>query len=201
MFVKVCGLKHAADVEGAVDAGADAVGFVLTASARQVQVADVDRLADLVPPGVVIVGVFQGMPAAQVRATVANSRIQVVQLHGGYEPADFAELKDLPVHLIRATSFDADKQVQVGSHGEDYLILDSKHAGSGQAWDWSPLAEMTVAGQWILAGGLAPENVAEAIAAVRPWGVDVSSGVESTRGVKDIGRIRDFVTAARSCGD
>ncbi|MBB5157232.1 phosphoribosylanthranilate isomerase [Saccharopolyspora phatthalungensis] len=192
-------MKQAEDVECAVEAGANAVGFVLTESPRQVRVADVDLLVDLVPPGVLVVGVFQGMPIAQVRAIVAGSRIQAVQLHGGYAQADFAELKDLPVQLIRATSFDDGEQAQVGSHGEDYLILDSKHAGSGQTWDWSPLARTTVAGQWMLAGGLTPENVAEAIAATRPWGVDVSSGVESTRGVKDTGRIREFLAAARFC--
>ena len=88
--------------------------------------------------------------------------------------------------------------MRVGAYGEDMLLLDSPVAGSGQRWDLSLLEGARPRGHWLLAGGLTAENVAGAIDAARPWGVDVSSGVESSRGVKDHDRIREFVSAART---
>ncbi|MEU4666840.1 phosphoribosylanthranilate isomerase [Amycolatopsis sp. NPDC023774] len=196
MFVKICGLKTAADVTCAVEAGADAVGFLLCESPRQVTWAEAARLAAGVPGEVLTVGVFKGVPVAEVREAVAETGIRAVQLHGsGYSQADFAALRDLPVRLIRATSLREGAAPTVGEYGEDLLLLDSPTAGSGETWDWS--AE-TPAGDWLLAGGLTPDNVADAVATVRPWGVDVSSGVECSRGVKDQALIRAFLAAARS---
>ncbi|WIX81860.1 phosphoribosylanthranilate isomerase [Amycolatopsis carbonis] len=196
MFVKICGLKTAADVTCAVEAGADAVGFLLCESPRQVTRAEAARLAAGVPGEVLTVGVLKGVPVAEVRDAVAETGIRAVQLHGsGYSPADFAALRDLPVRLIRATSLREGAAPKVGEYGEDLLLLDSPDAGSGETWDWS--AE-TPGGDWLLAGGLTPDNVADAVATVRPWGVDVSSGVESSRGVKDQTLIRAFLAAARS---
>ncbi|MEV4599219.1 phosphoribosylanthranilate isomerase [Amycolatopsis sp. NPDC049253] len=196
MFVKICGLKTAADVTCAVEAGADAVGFVLCESPRQVTRAEAARLVAGVPGEVLTVGVFKGVAVAQVREAVAKTGIRAVQLHGsGYSQADFAALRDLPVRLIRATSLRSEEVPAVGEYGEDLLLLDSPSAGSGETWDWS--AE-TPDGDWLLAGGLTPDNVAEAVATVRPWGVDVSSGVESARGVKDQALIRAFLAAART---
>ncbi len=193
MFVKICGLKTVADVECAVSSGADAVGFVLAASPRQVSVPEVARLVPASP--VLTVGVFLGQSTAEIRSVVADTGLGAVQLHGsGYTASDFAELSDLGVPLIRAVS--SSSAVTVGSFGEDTLILDSPRAGSGEQWDFSALRGQT--GRWMLAGGLAPHNVAPAVAAVRPWGVDVSSGVEVTRGTKDHGLIRDFMQAVRA---
>ncbi|MCP3802609.1 phosphoribosylanthranilate isomerase [Allokutzneria sp. A3M-2-11 16] len=193
MFVKICGLKTAADVECAVAEGADAVGFVLAKSPRQISVDEVARLVPLA--SVLTVGVFLGQTVAEIRSVVAATGIGAVQLHGSaYTAKDFADLADLGVPLVRATA--TDSPITVGSYGEDMLILDSPRAGSGEQWAWSALRGQT--GRWMLAGGLAPHNVAEAIAAVHPWGVDVSSGVEVTRGTKDHALIRDFMKAARA---
>ncbi|MGW4482961.1 phosphoribosylanthranilate isomerase [Amycolatopsis sp. NPDC004368] len=195
MFVKICGLKTTADVACAVEAGADAVGFVLCASPRQVSSAEAARLAADVPADVLTVGVFKGVPLPDIRDAVAETGIRAVQLHGsGYSPADFAALRDLPVRLVRATAVRDGVAPAVGEYGEDLLLLDSPQAGSGETWDWSVA---TPDGDWLLAGGLTPGNVAEAITKVKPWGVDVSSGVESARGVKDQGLIRDFLAAVR----
>ncbi|NIH88394.1 phosphoribosylanthranilate isomerase [Amycolatopsis granulosa] len=195
MFVKICGLRTEADVECAVTAGAHAVGFVLTPSPRQVTVAEAARLVAAVPPEVLSVGVFLGMPVADVRDIALRTGLGAVQLHGrGYPAEDFAALADLGLRLVRATSTDG-SPVEVGAFGEDMLILDSPRAGSGEQWGWDALRGQT--GQWLLAGGLRPGNVADAVRAVRPWGVDVSSGVESTRGTKDHGLIREFLAAAR----
>jgi phosphoribosylanthranilate isomerase len=196
MFVKICGLRTEADVACAVDEGADAVGFVLAPSPRQVGVEDVTRLVRAAPGSVLTVGVFLGTPAAEIAGVVAETGLGAAQLHGSsYTARDFAELADLGVTLIRATSVTGEEHVKVGEYGEDMLILDSQRAGSGEQWAWAELRGQS--GRWLLAGGLRPGNVAEAISAVRPWGVDVSSGVEVERGTKDHGLIREFMAAAR----
>lgn len=197
MFVKICGLRTVADVECAAGAGADAVGFVLAASPRQVSVDEVSRLVPAVPDDVLTVGVFLGIPAAEIRDIVATTGLKAAQLHGsGYTAADFAALADLDVELIRATSTAGGEPVEVGEQGEDILLLDSQRAGSGEQWAWSALSGQT--GRWMLAGGLRPGNVAEVIAAINPWGVDVSSGVETVKGTKDHGLIREFLAASKA---
>ncbi|GLZ43318.1 phosphoribosylanthranilate isomerase [Actinokineospora sp. NBRC 105648] len=197
MFVKVCGLRTAADVDVAVSAGADAVGFVFTDSVRQVSVDEARELAAGVPEHVLTVGVFRGVPASRAGELALAAGIDVVQLHGDYPRAAFDEVRDLPVQLIRATSLTAGTELRTGAWGEDMLLLDSPVAGSGERWDLSTLDSARPVGHWILAGGLSPDNVADAAAAARPWGVDVSSGVESSRGVKDPGLIREFLEQAR----
>ncbi|MBF6240562.1 phosphoribosylanthranilate isomerase [Nocardia otitidiscaviarum] len=196
MFVKLCGLRTEADVTTAVAAGADAVGFVFTASPRQVSVEVVRRLLREVPPTVLSVGVVHGIPASEAGALARAAGVDALQLHGGYPRAAFHELSDL--RLLRATSLTADTDVRTGAYGEEWLLLDSPVAGSGERWDLTALTADRPTGQWLLAGGLSPDNVAAAAAVARPWGVDVSSGVESSRGVKDHGRMREFVAAARS---
>ncbi|MBL1078280.1 phosphoribosylanthranilate isomerase [Nocardia sp. 2] len=195
MFVKLCGLRTEEDVATAVAAGADAVGFVFTTSPRQIEVAEVRRLLAGVPPTVLSVGVVHGIPAAEAGALARAAGVDALQLHGAYPKAAFEELAGL--RLLRATALTAETDVRTGAYGEEWLLLDSPVAGSGERWDLAGLDSARPSGQWLLAGGLSPGNVAGAIAAVRPWGVDVSSGVESSRGVKDHGLMREFVAAAR----
>jgi phosphoribosylanthranilate isomerase len=195
LFVKVCGLRTRPDVATAVDSGADAVGFILTPSPRQIAPAEVRRLVDDVPPGVLTVGVFRGEPVDEVRAAVDESGVRAIQLHGDEPPSHFDALGDLGLPLIRATSPAGD--LRNGSFGEDLLLVDSPKPGSGTAWDWTDLAGV-IDGRWLLAGGLNPGNVGAAVAALRPWGLDVSSGVEVSRGVKDPSLIRAFLAAART---
>ncbi len=198
MFVKVCGLRTAEDVSTAVDAGADAVGFVFAESVRRVDVDVARELVAEVPAHVLTVGVFLKQPAAEARETALAAGVGAIQLHGDYPASAFEELRDLQVKLVRATTLREDTDVTVGAYGEDMLLLDSPVAGSGEQWDLALLGGARPQGQWLLAGGLTADNVGTAIQAVRPWGVDVSSGVESSRGVKDPGLIRKFVAAAKS---
>lgn len=197
VFVKVCGVRTAGDVTAAVAAGADAIGLVLGESVRRVDPELARRLVAEVPPHVLTVGVFGGVPLGDVVRLAQRSGVQAVQLHGPYPPSAFARVGSLPVRMIRATALTPGTDLEVGAHGEEMLLLDGAAAGSGVRWDLSLLGGVHPDGRWILAGGLDPDNVAEAIGFARPWGVDVSSGVESRRGVKDHGRIRDFVAAAR----
>ncbi|MGW0250329.1 phosphoribosylanthranilate isomerase [Nocardia goodfellowii] len=195
MFVKLCGLRTEEDVATAVAAGADAVGFVFTASPRRISVERARRLLADVPSHVLSVGVVHGIPAAEAGALARASGADALQLHGSYPRAAFDELAGL--RLLRATALTADTDVRTGAYGEEWLLLDSPVAGSGERWDLGALDDARPSGNWLLAGGLTPGNVRAAIAAAQPWGVDVSSGVESSRGVKDHDLMREFVAAAR----
>lgn len=197
MYVKLCGLRTEADVAVAVSAGADAIGFVLSESVRQIDVDTARRLVAGVPPHILTVGVFRGVPVERIGHLSTAAGIGAIQLHGAYPREAFAELSALPTRLLRATALTPDTDVRVGAYGEDMLLLDSPTAGSGERWDLAVLAGVRPRGKWLLAGGLEVENVAAAIADARPWGVDVSSGIEAERGVKDHGLMREFVAAAK----
>ncbi|WP_330175263.1 phosphoribosylanthranilate isomerase [Streptomyces sp. NBC_01498] len=196
LYVKVCGLRNPGEVEAAVAGGASAVGFVLTASPRQLSAAGARPLAALVPPGVARVAVFRGEPLEEVRRAAAEAGVDTVQLHGGEPPEAYAALRADGYRLIRATSPRSGAPLTAGAYGEDALIIDSPRPGSGERWSPESLPERPT-GSWVLSGGLSPDNVVDAVAALRPWGVDVSSGVERARGVKDVGLIREFLAAAR----
>ncbi|MFJ3901622.1 phosphoribosylanthranilate isomerase [Streptomyces sp. NPDC090025] len=204
MFVKVCGLATTADIDVAVDAGADAIGLVI--SGTSVRGLDRDRAATLAaharshtPERVLSVLVVNDTPAAEAARLARELDVDALQLHGPAYPEEaFASAAAVFPRLWRATSLKERPDTRVGAYGEDVLLLDSPRAGSGARWDLSLLTDARPEGHWLLAGGLAPDNVAEAIAQARPWGVDVSSGVESAPGVKDHARIRAFVTAART---
>ena len=197
MFVKVCGLRTALDVATAVGSGADAVGFVLTPSPRQVDVRLVRSLAVDVPPRVLTVGVFRGEPVETVAEMAMEAGVDAVQLHGAYGSSDYRSLGQLTLKLIRATRPGTGVLVRCGHYGEDMLVVDSLTPGSGQVWDWESVGERPT-GRWMLAGGLRVENVRHAIAVLSPWGVDVSSGVELGRGVKSPSLIRAFVLEAKA---
>lgn len=199
MFVKVCGLRLPADVAAAVDSGADAVGFVLTTSPRRVDVRLVPLLASQVPPQVLTVAVFRGEPLAQIAKMALAARVNAVQLHGRYCADDYRSLERQSLRLLRAVTSNEAAALRCGEYGEHMLVVDSPAPGSGQAWDWLGLSKRPM-GQWILAGGLHADNVGEAVSCLSPWGVDVSSGVERSRGVKDSRLIRDFVIAAKRAG-
>ncbi|MFF0749424.1 phosphoribosylanthranilate isomerase [Streptomyces sp. NPDC004267] len=200
MFVKVCGLATTADIHVAVEAGADAVGLVISGtSVRGLEREHAARLAAHAPAGVLSVLVVNDTPAVRAAELARELGVGALQLHGGhYGAEDFAAAALVFPRLWRATSLKERPDTRVGAHGEEVLLLDSPRAGSGARWDLSLLDSARPEGTWLLAGGLDPENVAAAIAQARPWGVDVSSGVESAPGVKDHDRIRAFVAAAKA---
>lgn len=198
MFVKVCGLSTPESIREAVDAGADAVGFVLTASPRVVSPAQVHQLLNEVPDGVATVGVFRHEPTADAIAIARAAGLAWIQLHGDRTPEDVKTAHDAGMKVIRAVTMD-DAPDAFASWGEELLLIDAAVPGSGEAWDYGSVRAKGLEGrQWLLAGGLDPANVAEAARAAGAWGVDVSSGVEVSRGVKDLAKIRAFVTAAKS---
>ncbi|MGX1804134.1 phosphoribosylanthranilate isomerase [Nocardia sp. NPDC055321] len=195
-FVKICGLKTAEDVAAAVEAGADAVGFVFApGSPRTIDAETARRLVAGVPDRVLTVGVFRGQSVAEVADIAAASGVRAVQLHGEEGPEDFAALRAAGRTLVRAT---ANRVESCGEYGEDLLLLDAPDPGSGKPWNWGADEFVAPRGRWLLAGGLGPDTVHEALRVTAAWGVDVSSGVEIERGVKSPELIRAFVAAARA---
>jgi phosphoribosylanthranilate isomerase len=202
MFVKICGLRTPGDVDAALDAGADALGFVLTDSPRRLRPDEVRLLVAEVPKQILTVAVFRHEDVDTVRSASLASAVNTIQLHGPYPATVFAALRDTGAALIRvAVAHDRrgdPSELTCGNFGEDMLLVDAPQPGAGETWDWNSVKETPPTGKWILAGGLNADNVAEAIAALRPWGVDISSGVESRRGVKDPRLIKRFVEAVRA---
>ena len=173
MFVKICGTTSEEDALLAVAMGADAVGFIFAPSTRQVSV---------------------GMVTDIVNAT----GLRGAQLHG-HEPAEqCAWIRERVPVVIRAFHAGDPAVRRASEHGADAVMIDSPSPGSGQVFDWSLAEEVPSDVRLILAGGLTPENVAEAIGQVRPWGVDVATGVEREPGRKDPRRLRAFIAAAKA---
>lgn len=198
MRVKVCGFTREQDVRDALDAGVDALGFNLARGPRRIALARAAQLAALVPPLVQAVALFVDAGEDEILAALAATRCSAVQLHGD-EPAELAERLRRRVVVIKAFRIaTAEDLGRVRGYPADAYLLDAAVPGAGRSWDHRLLAERDLGAPLILAGGLAPGNVAAAIAAVRPWAVDTASGVESAPGVKDAALMRAFVAAAQA---
>jgi len=206
--VKICGLTEAAGLAAAVEAGARYVGFVFFAkSPRHVTPETAAELAAQVPAGVAKVGLFVDPDDAALEAVLARVPLDLIQLHGAETPARVAEIKarcGLPVMKAVGIADPPDLDA-LWDYGlvADLLLIDAKPprgaplpGGNGLAFDWRLLAGRQILKPWLLAGGLTPENVAEAVRLTRAPGVDVSSGVESAPGIKDPQRIRRFIARA-----
>ncbi|NRD27882.1 phosphoribosylanthranilate isomerase [Frigoribacterium sp. VKM Ac-2836] len=203
-WVKICGLSTPETVDAAVEAGADAVGFVFAlGSPRTIDPATARELAARVPEGIETVGVFRGQGIGTVLELARASSLSAVQLHGDETPADVATAHAAGFRVIRAVSaaaYAAEPEEARVAYREDALLLDAVDPGAGAVFDAGPLYARPPSRQWLLAGGLTPDTVAgllEGLKTIGAVGVDVSSGVESSRGVKSVDLIRAFVEAAR----
>ena len=198
MYVKICGLRDPVHAHVAVDAGASAVGVVMNrTSARRATEDEARAVIEAVAGRVDTVLVVNDMPAIEAASTAHRLGFDVLQLHGAaYDPADFTAALTIMERVWRATSLDLSPSLEVGAYGEERLLLDAPSPGSGERWDVSALVICAPHGEWLLAGGLTPANVAEAVRAVQPWGVDVSSGVEVAPGDKSVELIRAFLEAS-----
>ncbi|MCC8907244.1 phosphoribosylanthranilate isomerase [Curtobacterium sp. GD1] len=200
-WIKICGLSTPATVDAAIDAGADAVGFVFAAGSPRTVTSDLAKeLVERVPDGIDAVGVFRDQEIDEVVGIASAVGLTTLQLHGGESATDFARARDAGFFTIRAVAAEdylAETPEQRASYDHDLLLLDAAVPGSGRLIDPASITGK-VDEAWILAGGLTPANVVAAIESLDPDGVDVSSGVESERGVKDEAKIRAFVEAVRS---
>lgn len=193
VFVKICGLSTPRAVSAAVNAGADAIGFVFTESPRQVTPKCARQLCANVSPVIIRVAVMRHPPAADWRAVADEFKPDWLQTDADdFVGLDVAEqIGRLPVYRD-TPALDAAVLPM-----DEPMLFEAASSGEGVRANWQRASSLAPGRQLILAGGLTPENVGEAIATVRPWGVDVSSGVESKRGVKDVGRIAAFMQAVR----
>ncbi|MEI7754594.1 MAG: phosphoribosylanthranilate isomerase [Actinomycetota bacterium] len=197
MFVKICGITNEDDALFAVAMGADAVGFVFAPSLRQIAAQQVYDITRRLPPEILTVGVFRDEVPSRVIDIVNRSGVRAVQLHGHETPADVAEVSARVRWVIKAVAAGTSDARRANQFGTDLVLVDAVTPGSGKMFDWSLIDDIPEGPRLILAGGLDPENVAAAVQRVAPWGVDVSSGVESSPGKKDARKVKAFIERAR----
>lgn len=213
IWVKICANTSLEDARLAAAAGADAVGFVFAASPRRVTTEEVAAIAPWLPTTLEKIGVFVDAALDEVCSTVRSCGLTGIQLHSRIAPQLTAQLREKlgpSVRIVRAVHFGPDTGEQVGiiaaDGNVDGILVDSRTVsaagGTGTSFDWNH-ARATVFGNspglnLIAAGGLCPDNVREAIRTLRPWGVDVASGVEAAPGRKDPIKVREFIANARA---
>lgn len=199
--VKICGLTRESDVDAAVAAGADAVGFVFhPSSPRAVTPEQARRLCERLPPFVSAVGLFVDVSRSTVLAALDQVPLDLLQFHGSEQPVDCLGFGRRWIKALRMRP-DIDLEAEQARYGGSAgLLLDAYEpgvaGGTGKRFDWERIPS-AMASRIVLAGGLDPANVADAIARVRPYGVDVSGGVEASRGVKDHAKIFAFMQGVR----
>ena len=198
MFVKICGITSEDDALLAVAMGADAVGFVFAPSVRQVPVQRVYDITRRLPPEILTVGVFRDEHPKRMIEIVHRSGVKGAQLHGNESNATVAEVAKAVGFVVKAFTAGSPRVSEAHTLATDTILLDGSTPGSGHLFDWSLAGEVPEGMRVILAGGLTPENVADAVLTVRPWGVDVSTGVESSPGKKDALKVKRFVERARA---
>jgi phosphoribosylanthranilate isomerase len=217
IWIKICGNTTLADALLAIEAGADAVGFVFARSPRQVTVAQVTAIVPCLPATSEKIGVFVDAALDEIVSTVQSCGLTGVQLHFDADaglPAKLHEQLGPELRILRVMHFGAESAERqadwIAAHARDphlnAVLVDSRAAaavgGTGVTFDWVEASKTVFSGagklKLIAAGGLNPANVADAIAALRPWGVDVASGVEVAPGRKNPAKVREFIACARA---
>jgi len=196
VFIKICGTTSAEDALLSVSLGAHALGFIFAESKRKVDVETAGEIISQLPDSVMAIGVFRNESVDRIIEVVNRAGLTGVQLHGNEGPEVAAALRASVPFLIQVFTADDTRLSSVDDYNVDAILLDSPTPGSGQAFDWSRIAGLSERHRLILAGGLNPENVAEAVERVRPWGVDMVSGVEKSAGRKDPHALGTFLSAA-----
>lgn len=196
--IKLCGLRRPEDIEMANEFEPDFVGFIIDfpKSHRSVTPQEAKNLATRLNPKIPRVGVFVNQPVEKVISLLNDSTIDIAQLHGS-EPDEYIERVrgQTGKQVIKAFEISCEEDIERALHSPaDYLLLD-RGKGAGQAFDWG-LIRKRIDRSWFLAGGLLAENLQEAIDAVHPWGLDMSSGIE-TDGFKDAAKIREVMEIVR----
>jgi phosphoribosylanthranilate isomerase len=199
MFLKICGITRHDDARHAVEEGATALGFVFwPRSPRHVSVEVAEEIVSQLPAGITAVGVFVNESITGVRAVIERTRIHAVQLHGDESP-EYADVLECPI--FRAVNSETAEEVCETWPEDTTLLVDGadsvRRGGTGTMTDWIGAAELARRRRVVLAGGLTPDNVADAIDKVQPFGVDVASGVERSAGVKDWDKVTRFLSNAR----
>ena len=199
--VKICGMTQLKDAEFAVEQGADAVGFIFyKKSPRAVTMKTVKEIIAKLPPLVDTVGVFVNESADRVNKIADYCGLDLVQLHGEESPAFCRKIRRRVIKAFRVKDLQSIKQLEKYPVSGFLLdtFSDNLHGGTGKTFDWNLALPAKKIGPVILAGGLTPRNIRQAVSQVRPYGVDVCSGVEKSPGVKDLEKVRAFLKNIRS---
>lgn len=199
--IKICGLTRAQDVKNAVAEGADALGFVLYApSPRAVTAEQAAQLIKEVPAFVTTVALFVNESAEEIQRVLSICSFDLLQFHGDESPEFCRQFNRPYMKAIRVRSADDIHSAVQQYPDTKALLLDAYvenlPGGTGQAFDWRLIPQLSV--PWVLAGGLNPTNVAEAINQVTPFAVDISGGVEASKGIKDRKKIQEFISEVRN---
>ncbi|MEM1335721.1 MAG: phosphoribosylanthranilate isomerase [Actinomycetota bacterium] len=197
MFVKICGITNEDDALLAVAMGADAVGFIMAPSPRQIAPQQVYDITRRLPPEVLTVGVFRNELPERVVELGHRAGVKAVQLHGRETTEQARQVAGHFRWVIKAFGAGDEQLTHADQYGTDMVLVDAPDPGSGKVFDWNLAGDVPDSVKLILAGGLTPENVAGAIAEVEPWGVDVATGVERAPGKKDPVKVMRFVEAAK----
>jgi len=197
MFVKICGITTEADALLAVALGADGIGFLFAPSPRQVSAQAVRRITERVPPEIMTVGVFRNEAPARVVEIVNSIGLKAAQLHGDETVEQSRWVAERVPLTIKAFPAGDARIGRIDDYGVGLVLVDAESPGSGEVFDWRLAEGVVDPARLIVSGGLRPENVGDAIAHLHPFGVDVSTGVESAPGRKDPVKLRAFVAAAR----
>jgi phosphoribosylanthranilate isomerase len=200
--VKICGLTTPDTVTAAIEGGADYIGFVFhPPSPRHVDIEVAAYLANYIPPRLKICALFVDPTEANLSPVLSACRVDMIQLHGVETPDRVAAIRAATgKDVIKALPIVTPEDVaRIRSYEDvcDWVLLDRPGGGTGEAFDWALLDDFSCAKPWMLAGGLTPDNVGDALRRLKPDAVDVSSGVESARGVKDPAKIREFLKAVK----
>jgi phosphoribosylanthranilate isomerase len=200
LFVKICGITSEADALLAVGMGASAVGFIFAPSPRQMAPSAVADIVKRLPFETVTVGVFRDESPRRVVEIAGQVGLRAVQLHGFESAEDSRWVAERLNWTIKAFPAGHRNIERFPEYGAQTLLVDGPAPGSGELFDWRLAEGVVDPGRLLVSGGLRPDNVGAAVAHLHPWGVDVATGVESSPGVKDPGKVRDFVLAAREAG-
>ena len=201
MFIKICGITNEQDALLAVALGADALGFVFAPSPRQVAPQRVKDIVRRLPQNIITVGVFRDEHPQRVIDTVREAGVFGAQLHGHESTRHVSDVMKEIHWVIKAVAAGSVEARTADEFQTNLILVDSPNPGSGVEFDRSLLSEIPSGLRILLAGGLTPENVGDAIAQVEPWGVDVSSGVEKSHGYKDPIKLKIFIEASRSAAE
>jgi len=197
VYIKICGITNVEDALVAAHAGATAIGLIFAPiSKRLVDQSTASAVVAALPDSARAVGVFLGQDATEIYETAQAVGLEAVQVHGTNSVDEIQWLAQRIPVVVRAFSVHDVIAGLADGTGASQLFVDSSQPGSGETFDWDLLNGATWEKDYILAGGLDPDNVAEAISTLRPWGVDVASGVELTPGKKDHDKVRAFVARA-----
>jgi phosphoribosylanthranilate isomerase len=204
VHVKICGITSLEDAQAAVDAGADALGFVFyPPSPRCVTPEQAKRIAQKLPPFVTTVGLFVDLAPDLVNDMAAHCGLDRIQLHGRETPEFCRRVKQPVIKAFRIKNADSLAHLsgyRVSAYLLDAYVAGALPGGTGASFSWHLAAQAKPYGPVILAGGLTPENVATAIAQIHPYGVDVSTGVERAPGLKDHQKVHEFIARAKAAG-